>query len=367
MYSWHNIDVKPLIFRIRITCEIVKIYPELSQKLLYLLEDKLARWANIFTDDFIEILESLRDSEFCDFPELITLIVERISFKLYKESYNVGGKFLVTVFSNYCKFTTKKSKHLISLFSEIGKQYFKLTIEQKISIMKACGSVGIVNKEMFKVIFMDLQQIEDLNKILAIDALVGLCDVNLEDSEFSVEIFKDLADKINLDHRLPGYHTAKLIYCLAKAQKFDKEVKKLMEQNRISPFTYLEHPQKLLISHFLLASKGIKILNDENFAQWDSLVSNFSLWKIPESQLKLASARLKLKNHQIEVFPTLHNIRVPLLIQPSKTIIIPKTPYNTTFNNDSLKGEQTMLVTALSNHGFKVLLHDFSTPFTLNP
>ena len=243
---------------------------------------------------------------------MVTL--ERISFKLQKESYNVGGKFLVTFFICYCKFTTKRSKQLVSLFSEIGKQYLKLTIEQKVAIMKACGSVGIVNKEMFKVIFMDLQRVEEFNRNLVTDALVGLCDVNLEDSLFASEVFSELASRVCLDNRLPGYHAAKLIYCLAKVKRFDKDLKKLVEQSRVSPFAYLENPQKLLISHFLLASKGIKILRDEDLPHWDALVPNFALWKIPESQLKHASDQLKLQNLQTQIFPVLNSIRVPLLL-----------------------------------------------------
>lgn len=344
----------------------MKSYPELEPKFLSLIEQKITKWFHLYTEIYIEILESINDEEFCDNPDISRVVIETISERVLKEDMSTKVKLLTVYFDLFCRLAVKSSKHLKQVFIEIGKNYFKFTIELKISILKSLGTSGLANKELFKIVFMDLQKQTDLPALHATDALSALCDCNLEGSDYAGPIYRQLIGKLYTEHKFQNIFNAKIFFCLAKPRLFDTEILDLLSRVEVSPFFYHEQPQKFLISYYLMASRNVKIMNDEDLQEWNEIITDFCLWKINPLEIEKAYNVLKGLGIEAEVSAVKDNIRVPLFVRDSGTVIVPKTPYNTILNSESLKGEQASIVEALQNFGYTVKVHDFSTPFSLS-
>lgn len=366
MYTWLSFDVRITINRIKIANRIIKFYPEYEKNILNVIEQKMSKWFHLYAENFIEILESLNDEEYCENPEIIKIVVENISKRIFRDDISVRVKLLTVYFELLSKFNIKDRKYLKQFFIDIGKNYFKISMELKVNILKSLGLSGLANKELFKIIFIDLEKFNDPSISIVTDALTALCDCNLEDSDFAAPIYNFLISKLYTELKFMTIFNAKLYFCLVKPGRYKNEILDMLKVIEMSPNFYHDQPQRFLISCYLMDSENLKIIKDEEFSEWNEIITDFCLWKINPLEIERARNVVKGLGFEPEVLTTVDKIRVPLFIRETGTVIVPRTEFNTIINSESLRGEQACIVKALQNHGYKVRVHDFSTPFTLN-
>jgi hypothetical protein len=354
-YIWPRLDYKECSLMIQAIASLKWISPQMEEKIINYFSEKFGKLYIFHVEDMFELLTDFKIKTYKNNEKFIEHIFDQANKMAKKDDTFITPKFLVNYCQSFCKFPIKNQSLYKTIFVEIGKNYLKLNVESKVSILKSLALRGICNKEIFRRVLTDIITPDIIIRDYHIDAIVSACDVNFESNPSCIELFNMAKELFSPNKKVVLDTKIKILYMHAKMGSFVEYQE--VNEDSINSIIYSQTTQKFFSVLLYYKSIGIDIIDQKIVNKFCFELDQLGIWGLDLNSVSEIRKNLE-KDFCVEEMVDFFGLQVPFVKKGTNTLIFPKNTQTCTFDLSEFKGDFNLIFLAFEQLGYEVLAYE---------